>query len=182
MSAYPDKFRTLDSDAFGKGEQWSAYRAKALELMRLRLRNKEQGLFTVGWPIVSGFDGARSYTFLPADAWVRVVDPQAVGKCRVAGHAYCVASFISDNDFLLQFCTKARPFDQSINAQAPSGVGLQQIGSTSGSPDLTARVLVPVLAGVDEEVSVFARAKVGSQSLTMLGLTVTALRQMDWHD
>lgn len=169
MSADPPRFETLDSLALAKGRQWSSQNAKTLEFARLRLRRKEQGFPSVAWPIDSDYVTTK----LPADAWVRVVEPMVLAKCEVARLALCVATFIASDVWLLQFCSRAAPLDVSLNATGPRVVS---IGSSPDVNDATGRVSLPLLAGLEEEVAVYARAQVGSQSLTMLGLAVTALR------
>ena len=176
MSGYPTRYETLDSLALGKGRQWSSHVAKTVHFAYLRLRRKEQGLFAVGWPLDSGYEGdGRTFTVLPADAWVRVFDPICVPKARVAVHALVVATFVASAKFLLQVTSRARPFDESIAADA-SGLGLAEAGNDPDVADATERIHVPMLHGPEEEFAVYARAAIGLQSITMLGLTATALR------
>jgi hypothetical protein len=174
MSADPPRFETLDSLALARGRQFSAHTATTIERMRLRLRRKEQGLPSVAWA-----KGAKFFSRTYADGWARVIDPVLIPKARGGTTLVVQCTYNATDEWRLQVVTRARPF--SFAGSDGSGVGLELIGSSGPGDDATGLIEVPLLAGVDEEVTVYGRVVVaGSQDLELYGMGLTVLRQKDW--
>lgn len=177
MSAYPPRYETLDSAAFARGTAWSAADAKAFEYARLRLRRKEQGLLTVAWPEeVVAYNRAFNTIGLSANGpWSVVVMPMQIPKARCVRLGYAVLTYMASRAVAFQVTSRAwryRPLGAGT-----TGTGLGTGGSNPDVNDVTARITLPLLAGLEEEVAVFARGTTGlSTDLTILGLTLTGLR------
>lgn len=170
MSANPSRFETLDSAAFAKGRAWDSHGSRTIVNAQLRLRRKEQCILCLGVAVTP----ARDFALIAADGWVRVLGSFQVPKNFVSQFGFAVLAFNATNPFLLQFVSRARPYDETINVGA-TGLGLAT--STTGT-DLTGRVPLPLLRGAVEELSVFVRPTVaGVSTFTPYGLSVVALRE-----
>lgn len=174
MSAYPPRFETLDSLAVATGRQYSAHTAKTLEHMRLRLRRKEQGLLCVGWAKGAKYFPGVTYS----DDWIRLVDPIVVPKARVVVAGLATLTYDATDEWLLQVVTRARPV--RIYGSGATGLGFAVAGASGPGDDATGLIDLSLLAGPEEEISVYGRVRNGTADLTLFGLTVTGLRQTDF--
>lgn len=173
MSADPPRFETLDSLAFASGRQWDGHLALTIERMRLRLRRKEQGLPSVAWA-----RGEKTFTLDFIDGWTRLVDPIRVPKARVAKDLVVFLTYDASDEVLLQVTTKASPL--RLVSSTATGVGLQVIGLSGPGDDVTNALELPLLAGPEEEVTVYGRVRNGVTTLDLFGMSMVALRQTLW--
>lgn len=173
----PTRFDTLDSQAIAKGRQWSAQLATAIELAALRLRTKDAPLWATSWPIDTvPYASGHTHVVAATDGvfgWLRVVAPVPFFKPAICVRVEVALTFRASALFGVQVATRAKPFDPSLLPLA----GDTTIGTNPDAIDASEIFEVPLLAGAEEELSIFVRATTGTQNLTMLGTAVVGLRQ-----
>lgn len=179
MSADPPRYETLDSTAFAGGRPASAYELKTLEWARLRLRRKEQALFTAAWridPSYAGLEGSHTYSPTLETFYYRVVPTFHVPKARVARLASVVVTYQCSGAWTLQVSSRAVLKQSYLQPGAAPGPNFVELGSILDTPDATPRLELALLAGVEEEISLWAQPHAVPNDLSILGITVTALR------